>query len=172
MFFIALPGYSQNYTQNYKQDEKVKSDYYQIGPDERLLITVHILGEVGKPGEYLVPDDTNLLELISKAGGPTEFSNLSNVKITRGIIGSTTINSSAYNARARQSTSEQKKVIEVNLKNILTKEGYNERLPILNPGDIVQIGRNTWYRWQSTIRFFSQVAIIVQAMYWYSHINQ
>ena len=57
------------------QQQLIKKDQYQIGPDEKLLIRVHIFGEVQKPGEYLVPDDTDLLELISKAGGPTEFSN-------------------------------------------------------------------------------------------------
>jgi hypothetical protein len=50
----------------FSQQEIIRKDQYQIGPDERLLITVHIWGEVRKPGEYLVPDDTDILELISK----------------------------------------------------------------------------------------------------------
>ena len=31
------------------------------------------LGEVQRPGEYASPMTTDVLELISKAGGPTEF---------------------------------------------------------------------------------------------------
>ena len=64
---IISTGFSQ---QNFLQQK----DQYQIGL-ERLMITVHIFGEVRQPGEFLVPDNTNILELISKAGGPTEFSN-------------------------------------------------------------------------------------------------
>ena len=82
LFFILFVVYTC-----YSQQELIKKDQYQIGPDERLLITVHIWGEVIKPGEYLVPDDTDLLELISKAGGPTEYSDLKNIKITRGLTG-------------------------------------------------------------------------------------
>ena len=69
------------------QHDVLNRDQYQIGANERLLITVHIFGEIQKPGEYLVTDNTNILEIISKAGGPTEFSNLSKVKITRGLVG-------------------------------------------------------------------------------------
>ncbi len=53
---------------------------YLIGTEKKLEMIVHIMGEVGKPGEYRVEDNTNLVELISKAGGPTQFSSLSGVK--------------------------------------------------------------------------------------------
>lgn len=145
----------------YSQQEQVKRDYYQFGPDERLLITVHIFGAVGKPGEYLVPDDTNLLELISKAGGPTEFSNLSNIKITRGLM---KIASSSDNK-------SDKNVLNVNLKDLLDKSNNKELLPTLQPGDVVRIGKNNWYKWQTVIRVISQFAIVVQAFYWYSRID-
>jgi protein involved in polysaccharide export with SLBB domain len=161
----------------FSQQEALKKDQYQIGPDERLLITVHIWGEVRKPGEYLVPDDTDLLELISKAGGPTEFSNLSNIKITRGL--SETVNlKQTSNEKIGANVSEKldfknynKQVIKIDLKKILDKEKYQKTVPILRPGDVVSVGRNTWFAWQAVIRVASQIAIIVQAWYWYSRIE-
>src|SRR6187455_903694 len=56
---------------------------YLLPQEQGLEMMVHILGEVQKPGEYRVPDNTDLLELLAKAGGPTEFANLSWVKIRR-----------------------------------------------------------------------------------------
>ena len=56
---------------------------YIYGDEQRLQIVVHVLGEVKRPGEYIVPDNTDIVEIISKAGGTTEFSNLGSVFITR-----------------------------------------------------------------------------------------
>ena len=153
------------------QNETPRSDYYQLGVEERLLITVHILGEVRKPGEYLVPDNTNLLELISKAGGPTEYGDLSNVRITRGLTSAGVTNipgaSSRWNIK-----SKQKEVLKINMHKVLNDKDFVRHLPILLPGDVVRIERNTWYTWQSIIRVVSQVAIVIQAMYWYSRIEK
>ncbi|MBN1348928.1 SLBB domain-containing protein [candidate division KSB1 bacterium] len=160
------------------QDDFLKKDQYQIGPDERLLITVHVWGEVRTPGGFLVPDDTDILELISKAGGPTEFSNLSDVKITRGLTSSNAEGQdtesgyggeAADDARARRKV--RKQVIKVNLKKLLDNERHYTQLPRLQPGDVVRVGRNAWFTWQAVIRVVSQVAIIVQAWYWYSRIE-
>ena len=158
----------------YSQQEFIIKDQYQIGPDERLMITVHIWGEVRIPGEYLVPDDTDILELISKAGGPTEFSNLSNVKITRGLTGIQSVNNPGKTSmkgapyHSKFSYLNTKEVIEINLKKILDKRDYHKNLPTLQPGDTIRIGRNTWFKWQAVIRVISQLAIVAQVWYWYN----
>lgn len=157
----------------FSQQEVLNKDQYQIGPDEKLLINVHIWGEVRQPGEYLVPDDTDILELISKAGGPTEYANLSNVKITRGLTRITDVRRSS---RKRVNTFDQdlllnkytKQVIQVDLKSLLDKEKDDETLPILQPGDVVRMTRNTWFKWQTAVRVISQIAILVQVWYWYN----
>lgn len=161
----------------FSQQEIVTKDQYQIGPDERLLITVHIWGEVRNPGGYLVPDDTDILELISKAGGPTEFSNLSNVKITRGLTELANIKQFSRKMTGTDSSKDlhykkyNKQVVKVDLKKLLDKEKYQMMIPILKPGDVVRVGRNTWFTWQAVLRVFSQLAIILQAWYWYSRIG-
>lgn len=142
---------------SFSQQEVIDKDQYQIGADERLLITVHIFGEVKQTGEFLVPDDTNVLELISKAGGPTEYSNLNNIKITRGLTSPFDQSDSLI----------EKRVLKVNLKKILNKENFKDDLPILQPGDVIRVGRNTWFTWQTIIRVASQLAIIAQVWYWY-----
>ncbi|MFQ5640228.1 MAG: hypothetical protein ACE5IR_19790, partial [bacterium] len=56
------------------------SQYYLGGKDE-ILIKVNVWGLVGGPGQYLVPRHTDLISLISFAGGPQEGANLSKVRI-------------------------------------------------------------------------------------------
>jgi polysaccharide biosynthesis/export protein len=148
----------------FSQKDQIKKDYYQIGPNERLLITVHLFGEVRRPGEFLVADDTDILELISKAGGPTEFSNLGDIKITRGLI--------KTNIDEKSVKNNSKQVIKLNLKKLLNNEKYRQRIPILQPGDVVQVGRNNWFKWQTVFRVASEIALIVQAAYWYSLIKK
>ena len=64
-----------------------------------------------------------------------------------------------------------KQVIKVDLKSLLDKEKDYEALQILQPGDVVRITRNTWFKWQTVIRVISQIAIFVQVWYWYNRAN-
>lgn len=158
----------------FAQQELIRKDQYQIGPDENLLIRVHIFGEVKNPGEYLVPDDTDLLELISKAGGPTEFSNLNTIKITRGLAGIANLKQTSESKAGSNMddtislTKIKKQVIKVNLIKLLDNEKYFATTPTLQPGDVVRVGRNAWFTWQTIIRVVSQLAIVAQVWYWYN----
>ncbi|HEB76737.1 MAG TPA: hypothetical protein ENJ04_10320 [Nitrospirae bacterium] len=55
------------------------SDGYLVAPQVNVSIVqyrsqkVFVLGEVRKPGRYMIKGKTNVLELISEAGGPTEM---------------------------------------------------------------------------------------------------
>jgi hypothetical protein len=42
---------------------------------EKLKMNTYILGQVAKPGLYVVPDDTDFLTLMALAGGPREDAN-------------------------------------------------------------------------------------------------
>lgn len=153
------------------QNELVNNDQYQIGSDERLMITVHIFGEIKNPGEYLVPDNTNILEIISKAGGPTEFSNLGKVKITRGLVNIYDLKkilSKSTNNKNYQNKTIKKQIINVNLKKMLDDRKSMATLPILRPGDVVRVSRNAWFTWQVIIRIISQLAVVAQVWYWYN----
>ncbi|MBC8181584.1 SLBB domain-containing protein [candidate division KSB1 bacterium] len=149
------------------QQDVLNRNQYKIGTDERLMITVHIFGEIQKPGEYLVPDNTNIMEIISKAGGPTEFSNLSKVKITRGLVSIDDLKK-ALKMRVNKRKPVLKQVIKINLKRMLDNERSMSTLPTLKPGDVVRVGRNGWFAWQTVVRIISQLAIVAQVWYWYS----
>lgn len=153
------------------QQEILKKDQYIMTEGQKLQIIVHIWGEVNRPGQYVVPDGTNVLELISLAGGPTEYSNLKNTKLTRAYSVSkiqNTINKKLNDINTMNIV--KKKVVKINLIEYLETE-ESEALLVLQPGDVIKINKNIWSRWQAFIRVTSQVAIIVQLMYFYSHIN-
>ena len=106
--------------------------------DEELLVPVSIWGEVEKPGFYNVPDRTDLAQLISYAGGPTEYANLSKVKLTRPGAG-------AANA--------------VNVNRYL-ESGDGTAVPVLQPGDTVYVHKNKRYAWRTFIQVVSELAVI------------
>jgi len=114
---------------------------YFVGKEDRLEISVNVWGEVTRPGIYRVPDDTDLVSLISVAGGPTEYANLRSVKVTR------------MEGRGAE------RLVHLDLAQYLET---NERsvLPPLRPGDTVRVTRNARRTWASALRTMSEIAVI------------
>lgn len=65
-------------------DRPSASRYILSTTSDALLMTVKVWGEVQKPGLYDIPIGTDLVELISSAGGPKETAQLSKIKIIHG----------------------------------------------------------------------------------------
>ena len=107
---------------------------------EQLKIKTYIWGQVRNPGLYIIPDDTDLLTLISSAGGPTENAKLTKIKIVR-------------------PTEEGESVIIVNLKEY-TKTGNKELIPFLQPGDTVIVPGTTFYAFSKVAEWLADVVII------------
>lgn len=132
-------------------------DRYVLGEEKQLEIVVHILGEVQKPGEYSVPDGTNVMELLSRAGGPTEFANLSKVSVTH------TLSCGEWAQHGGEITvpgTDGPRVVRVNLKAYL-HDANPQAVPFLHPGDVVSIaanGRSTWKFAAGIVRDLSVVA--------------
>mgnify|MGYP001228725482 CR=1 FL=1 len=59
---------------------------YITGDDGVVRIYVNVIGHVNQPGSYLVPDGSDLLTVLSLAGGPARGANLKNIKISNGNI--------------------------------------------------------------------------------------
>jgi protein involved in polysaccharide export with SLBB domain len=74
---------------------------------------------VNKPGLYAVPDGTDLVSLISLAGGPTDDAKLARVVLVRG----------------RESTAGS---FTVDLQDFLNS-GKRRDVPVLGPGDTVMV---------------------------------
>ena len=108
---------------------------------EQLKIKAYIWGQVQKPGLYIVPDNTDLLTLISSAGGPTENAKLSKIRIIR-------------------TTEEGDKVIWVNIKKYL-ETGNPDLIPVLKPGDTVVVSGSTYYAFTKAVDWLAQIAIIL-----------
>lgn len=107
--------------------------------EEKLKIYTYIWGQVLRPGLYIVPDDTDLLTLLSLAGGPSENAKLTKVRIIRPTANST-------------------KVILVNLKAYM-ETGNEALIPILQPGDTVVVSGTIFYAFTRVTDFLSKIAI-------------
>lgn len=161
IFLLLLSGKALS-----QQERAREQDFtYQNGI---LMIKVYIWGEVTSPGEYEVPENTDILELISKAEGPSETANLSKVKITRRLNATTNNEKVVHYEKANSSKVFKKEIIEVNIKKILNKKEFYDTVPVLQPNDVVRIPKNTWSKWETVIRVISQLAIVAQVWYWYS----
>jgi len=119
---------------------------------QQLKIRTYIWGQVRNPGLYIVPDDTDLLTLISSAGGPTENAKLSKISIIR-------------------STMEGEKVITVDLKEYL-ETGEAELIPILKPGDTVIVSGSTYYAFTKAVNWLSQIAVILSVYIAISNVSK
>lgn len=111
------------------------------GADDQLKIYTYIWGQVRSPGLYLVPDNTDLLTLISLAGGPNEDAKLTRIRIVR-------------------STPIGEDIIWVDLKEYI-ETANKELIPVMKPGDTVVVAGSTFYAFSRVTNFLSQVVIVL-----------
>jgi len=140
-----------------------------LWPEERsnaLQIVVHIWGEIKNPGQYVVPDGTTVLELISLAGGPNEFSNLTNVRLTREYY-EDSMGENMYFEHPDSLGIVKKEIYKINLKKHL-REKELVHIYKLKPGDVVTVVHNNWYKIQTVLKIITQVAIVGQAYYYFT----
>jgi len=83
LIVFITTGFSQESlrTQSDLTNRQNASRYILSATNDALLMTVKVWGEVKKPGLYDVPIGTDLVELISSAGGPTSMAKLTKIKV-------------------------------------------------------------------------------------------
>jgi hypothetical protein len=113
-----------------------------MNEQDQLKIYVYIWGQVSKPGLYIVPDDTDLITLMSLAGGPTENAKLKTIRIVR-----------------QDFTTGSKEIVWVDMKKYIEKENEKVEIPILKPGDTIIISGTSFYAFSKVAEFMSKVAI-------------
>jgi protein involved in polysaccharide export with SLBB domain len=106
---------------------------------EKLKINTYVWGQIYKPGLYIVPDDTDLLTLLSLAGGPREDAKLTKIRIVR-------------------PTADGEKVIWINMKKYL-ETGDEKMIPIMQPGDTIIVSGTIFYAFSRLTDFLSKAAI-------------
>lgn len=129
---------------------------YLIGNEDELLIKVNIWGFVRMPGQYLVPSDTDLISLISYAGGPTEGAQTKKVKIVR----TTDFTPEGKNLE------DNKKIYHYNIKEFL-ETGDMSLNPQLMPHDTIMISGSTGHFITKMFQYVSLLLPILQAYYWF-----
>ena len=160
---------------------KQKASLYYLGDKDQLLIKVNIWGFVQKPGQYFVPTDTDLISLISFAGGPREEAKLKKVKLIRNeallasysqkpevhlaMNGSTRVALQSQKTDQSQPQEIRKKVIEINVKDFL-KSGDESLIPDLLPGDTIVVEGSTYHLISKFFDFATKLAVIAQ-VYWF-----
>ncbi len=132
-----------------QEQEYPRGAQYFLGTDDQLLIKVNIWGFVAKPGQYLVPSDTDLISLISFAGGPRDGAKLSNIKLIR----------------TDQSKKSKQNIININVKKFI-KKGDESLIPQLQPGDTIIISGSGWYHFSNVFSFITKIATLIQIYWW------
>jgi polysaccharide export outer membrane protein len=130
-----------------KSQQLSRAAQYYIGTEGELLIKVNIWGRVRQPGQYFVPSNTDLITLISVAGGPAEKSRLDNVRIVR-------------------NTESGSEIIIVDIKKYL-KTGDQRLIPVLKPEDTIIMSGSIWYVISNVVTVVAQLAIVANVYYFF-----
>ncbi|NOY77630.1 MAG: hypothetical protein GXO76_07160 [Calditrichaeota bacterium] len=120
---------------------------YVIGNQDQLLIRVNIWGFVKMPGQYLVPTNTDLVSLISYAGGPLEDAQLKKIRLIR---------------TAMRDSSE--KIISLNVKKFIDA-GDESQNPQLLPNDTIIVTATSYHWVIKSLEFVSKLGSIAYFSY-------
>jgi protein involved in polysaccharide export with SLBB domain len=122
------------------------ANYYYVSKPGELTMELNIWGFVKTPGRYEVPASTDLIKLISYAGGPTENAKLDKVSITRIMKTDRGTTFAEYSLNLR----DMAHLSPSSLK--------------LYPGDTVFIDETAWSSFRDIFTVASTVAIITTAI--------
>ena len=127
-------------------DQGLAAQYF-LGSEDQVLMPVNVWGFVNKPGQYLVPFETDLISLLSFAGGPREEAKITEIKVIR------------TNLSPDENTDQA--VIQVDVKKFL-ESGQSELIPVLRPGDTIVVSGTTYHFATKFFDFAWRIAAIVQ----------
>ncbi len=119
--------------------------YYYISKSGEITMPINLWGYVKNPGRYEVPISTDLVQLVSFAGGPLAEANLTDVKITRVM---------------RRDTQMHKVEFTVNLKHL---DKVDDMALNLQAGDTIFID-NIPFQWRDFFAIITTAALVVTAV--------
>ena len=124
---ISASAYAQVSTQTElstnKQSEGSRPGYFFLAKPFEVTMTVNLWGEVPQQGVYVISTSTDIIQLLSYAGGPRDKSNLEDVMV--------------YRASGKKDV-KGRTVKNINVRDIL--EGKSEPFQ-LAPGDMIVVKR-------------------------------
>jgi protein involved in polysaccharide export with SLBB domain len=116
--------------------------FFSIAKPGELTMQVNVWGMVNHPGRYEISITTDLLQLISLAGGPAPDADVDEVKITRFLKTESGITRGEYS---------------VDLSDLYR---VNESSLVLQPGDTITIDRTSWVTIRDIVGIVTSVAVI------------
>lgn len=123
-----------------------RASQYYLGREDELLIPVNVWGFVKNPGQYMVPNNTDLIALLSYAGGPNENAKISTIKIVR------------------NDPKRGNQVWKVDVKKYLDTAD-SRLIPPLKPGDTIIVKGTTFYWVSKFFEFMSRLVVFFQVYY-------
>jgi hypothetical protein len=187
--FFSFLAHGQSREVDSESNYKNRAALYYLGEQDELLIKVNIWGFVQKPGQYMVPSGTDLISLISYAGGPREQANLSRIKVIRNqallaswrdggsgngqlaMNGGESLSRSVTPVESSDTDSVKPTVIEVNVKRFIST-GDERLIPELQPGDTVVLEGSSFHFFGKVLDVMAKLAIIAQVYFWITLANR
>ena len=144
---VSLSGVLRSELEPHMRDE-VKKYLRQPVVHAHSLMPITIVGEVGRPGFFTVPNEVPIATALMSAGGPTREANLSNIEIERD-------GRPIWSGRElQQAISDGKTLEQLNLR----------------PGDRLVVGRTRSANVESLLRMVTLLITIPSAVYAISHL--
>ncbi len=122
------------------------ASYYYIGKPGELTMQVNLWGYVKNPGRYEVPSSTDLVQLVSYAGGPTGDALMDQVKVTRIVRKDSAVTRGEY---------------LVNLEDLYT---VDPNKLVLYPGDTIFIDHSGWMNTRDALLIITTAALVTSAI--------
>ncbi len=121
------------------------ANYYYAKPGD-ITILVSVWGAVQRPGVYEVSSSTDLVRILSLAGGPVQYAKMKRVRIIR---------------LQKSEDGVKRQELNVNLKDFTD---VKDRQLVLYPGDTVIVEKTAWFSIKDVVASFSTVAIFTAAI--------
>ena len=133
---------------------------YFLGDKDQILISINIWVYVRKPGQYLVPRHTDLISLMSFAGGPIDGAKLSEVRIIRDATRYAGKNGNNANAKnGKNGKYPRQSVVNVDVKRFI-ETGRGGLIPPLQAGDTIVIKESGGHKFRNFLGFSSIIGIL------------
>ena len=170
---LFLPGANQAQESDDLGATTHQGAQYYLGQADELLMKVNVWGFVRKPGQFMVPPETDLISLISFAGGPIEDAKIKSIKLIRGAAVAPRVTQSVsppgtsfnHSKATVAKSSAEEEVVAVNVKKYL-KTGDESLIPPLRPGDTVVVEATSFNTVRKVVDFAAKLAFIGQLYFW------
>ncbi|MGQ9805603.1 MAG: hypothetical protein ACUVRP_05935 [Chlorobiales bacterium] len=129
---------------------------YYYGQGQGVQIDINLWGEVKKTGKMIVPYTTDIISLISLAGGPTSNAKLDEVRIIRYTM---------------QDSTAVEKIIRINVEKFV-ETGEQSYFPILLRGDTVIVPGGALSALQSFVAVIQLITAVLQVVFLYAIIQR